>query len=130
MILITSKFKLPRAVSLVWAVCSLAAASSLGFAAGATASTQPSQTGDPCGRIDFAPQSDNIAFDIRTFGVSCSAARAIAGASRSSSLRAGGDRRYQAEGFVCRGQFVQPRGKDYEHYVCARGSRRVVFDRG
>ena len=130
MVLITSKSKLPRAAALAWTVCSLAVASSLAFAAGATASTSPAQTRDACGRIDFAPQSDNIAFDIKTVGVSCSAARAVVGASRSNSLRAGGDRSYQAEGFLCRGQFIQPRGKDYEHYVCARGSRRVVFDRG
>ena len=100
------------------------------FAAGAAASTHLREVGDSCGRIDFAPQSDNIAFDIRTFGVPCSAGRAVAGASRPRALRPGVDHSYQAEGFVCRGQFVRPQGKDYEHYVCTRASGRVVFDRG
>jgi hypothetical protein len=125
-----NKSKLLRAAVPAWPACAIAVALLLALAAGATAATPSHQVGDACGRIDFAPQSDNIAFDIRTFGVPCSAARAVAGASRSSALRPGADHSYQAAGFRCLGQFVQPRGKSYEHYVCASGSGRVVFDRG
>ncbi len=124
--LTTQKTKLRRAAIVVVLVCG----SSMAFAAGATASTPSGEASDSCGRIDFAPQSDNVAFDIRTQGVSCTAARAVAAASRPKSLRPGADHSYAAQGFFCRGQFIQPRGKDYEHYVCARGSERVVFDRG
>ncbi len=126
----TTRSKLLRTALLGWLVCAITLLSALALASGATASTQPQQAGDGCGRIDFAPQSDNIAFDIRTFGVSCSAARAVAGASKSSSLRPGADHSYRADGFFCRGKFIQPRGKDYERYVCARSGGRVVFDRG
>ncbi len=113
-----------------WLVSATVLVAMLTSVAGAQASSQARQADGSCGRIDFAPQSDNVAFDIRTFGVPCSAARAVAGASRSSALRPGARHSYRAEGFLCRGQFVQPRGKDYEHYVCARGSGRVVFDHG
>jgi hypothetical protein len=84
----------------------------------------------PCGSISFALQSDNIAFDIRTAGIPCALARAVASASRSSRLRPGRGRRYRAEDFACRGRFVLPPGKRYEHYVCVRGRATVTFNRG
>jgi hypothetical protein len=126
----SNRSKRLRAAALAWTAGVMAVASSLALATGATAATHSRPGAGACGRIDFAPQSDNIAFDIKTFGVSCSAARAVVGASRSGSLRPGADHSYQSQGFVCHGQFIQPRGKDYEHYVCARGNGRVVFDRG
>ncbi len=83
-----------------------------------------------CASIAFAPNSDDIAFDIKTFGVSCSTGRSVAQASAPSNLRPGPGRAYSVAGFHCQGTFVRPIGKWYEHYVCRNGRTQVVFDRG
>jgi hypothetical protein len=83
-----------------------------------------------CTEIAFAPNSDDIAFDIRTVGATCSTGRSVAQASAPSGLRPGPDRAFRAAGFHCQGTFVQPVGKWYERYVCRSGRTRVVFDRG
>ncbi len=83
-----------------------------------------------CALIAFAPNSDDIAFDIKTLGVTCATGHSVAQASAPSDLRPGPNRAYGAAGFHCRGTFVRPVGKWYEHYVCRSRASRVVFDRG
>ena len=83
-----------------------------------------------CAGIAFAPNSDDIAFDVKTFGVTCLTARSVAQGSAPSGLRPGPDRAYSVAGFHCQGTLVQPVGKWYEHYVCRSGRTQVVFNRG
>ncbi len=83
-----------------------------------------------CPQVDFAPNSDDIAFNIRTVGVTCATGRTVVAGAASDKLRPGPNRSYRTGAFSCRGKFVKPVGKWYEHYVCRSTRARVVFDRG
>jgi hypothetical protein len=83
-----------------------------------------------CGFIAFAPDSDDLAYGIRSTGVSCRTARGVASATAGEAFRPGADHTLQSGTFLCRGTFVQPVGKYYEHYVCRSSRVTVTFDRG
>jgi hypothetical protein len=122
---------LRRAVVIGAVVAGIAVSASLAsVAAGRSSHVRRQPRSASCAQIAFAPNSDDIAFDIKTFGITCATGHSVAQASAPSGLRPGPDRAYAAAGFHCQGRFVQPVGKWYEHYVCRSGATRVVFDRG
>jgi hypothetical protein len=99
-------------------------------AAASTGHTKRSTRNLVCPEVDFAPNSDNIAFNITAAGVTCAIGHTVVTGAAAERLRPGPNRSYRAGGFSCRGTFVKPVGKWYEHYVCRGGRGRVVFDRG
>ncbi len=102
------------------------------LASAATGSTRPTKrsTRLVCPEVTFAPNSDNIAFNITAAGVSCAAGHSVVSGSAGERFRPGPNRSYHAGAFACRGTFVKPVGKWYEHYVCRSAHGRVIFDRG
>ena len=123
--------RLPRAVVIGAVIAGIGASASLAsVAAGRADHGRRQPRSASCAQIAFAPDSDDIAFDIKAFGVTCTTGRAVAQGSAPNGLRPGPGRAYSAAGFHCQGTFVRPIGKWYEHYVCRSGRTRVVFDRG
>lgn len=106
----------------------------VGALASAAAASTPHATRQPrdaaCADVAFKAASDDIAFNIRAVGVSCATGHAVVQGASSDNLRPGPNRAYRAGTFACRGTFVKPVGKWYEHYVCRSDRGRVVFDRG
>ena len=105
-------------------------ASLASVAAGRSSHVRRQPRSASCAQIAFAPDSDDIAFDITAFGVTCATGHSVAQGAAPSGLRPGPGRAYSAAGFHCQGTFVRPVGKWYEHYVCRSGRTRVMFDRG
>jgi hypothetical protein len=117
-------------VSRVAAIAAVAVGVLASAAAGSSTSPRHTPRSKACPQVEFAPSSDNIAYDIRTVGVTCSAGHAIVKASAPTNLRPGPNRSYRAGAFDCRGTFVRPTGKWYERYVCRHGRSTVAFNRG
>ena len=99
-------------------------------AAASAGATKRHDRNTSCAEVDFAPNSDNIAFNIRTAGVSCAAGRSVVDASAPERYRPGPHRSYRSGTFSCRGTFERPMGKWYEHYVCRSIHSQIAFDRG
>ncbi len=104
-------------------------ASLASVAAGRSSHVRRQPRSASCALIAFSPNSDDIAFDIKTFGITCATGHSVAKASAPSAptrTRA----RVHRRRVPLPGHVVRPVGKWYEHYVCRSGATRVVFDRG
>ncbi len=99
-------------------------------AAGSAGHAKPRARIARCAQVDFKPQSDDVAFNITTVGATCATGRTVVQGASPESLRPGPNRSYRSGEFACRGTFMKPLGKWYEHYVCRSSRARVVFDRG
>jgi hypothetical protein len=93
------------------------------------AAVRPSGSKPKCGRIAFAKQSDDVAFNVTVSGARCSVARDVASASAPTWPSTPAERTYTARGFTCVGRLVVPNGMAYEHYVCLRRGAKIAFDR-
>jgi hypothetical protein len=120
----------PRHLARLGLIVALVAGVLASAATGSTRPTKRSTRNLVCPEVAFAPNSDNIAFNITAAGVSCAAGHTVASASAAERFRPGPNRSYRAGAFACRGTFVKPVGKWYEHYVCRSAHGRVIFDRG
>lgn len=88
-------------------------------------------TARACAPVVFAPQSGELADDIRATGVGCREARRIAAFSRSYPItHKGALHRYSYAGFRCIGRDVQPIAIEFVAFRCMRGHQIVVFSRG
>lgn len=99
-------------------------------ASGSASHAKPSARVARCSQLNFKPQSDDVAFNITTVGVNCATGRTVVQGASPERLRPGPNRSYRSGEFACRGTFMKPVGKWYEHYVCRSSRARVVFDRG
>jgi hypothetical protein len=120
-----------RVASALALCCVLAGLPATATARAAAGAARPSGSSKPkCGRIAFAKQSDEVAFNISVSAAGCAVAHDVASASVPTWPSTLAERTYQARGFACVGRLVLPNGKAYEHYVCLRRSAKIIFDRG
>lgn len=84
-----------------------------------------------CGSVGFAENSDYGAFQITTWDVSCSVARAVATASRDVTLKAGSpaNYRFRARDFRCTGYSFEGEGLPTISFTCYRNTAVVTFNR-
>lgn len=81
-----------------------------------------------CAQVGFAPQSDNLATNIRVAGLSCRLAHKLVAKTRPARYRHRG-LRYTAFGFFCGGGQATFTVIPNIRYECDRGSRSMVFNR-
>jgi hypothetical protein len=87
-------------------------------------------SGRVCRPVAFAPQSGELAGDIRAFGVGCAEARRVAARSRRYPItHTGAVHRYTYAGFRCLGRDVQPVAIEFVAFRCTRGREVVAFYR-
>lgn len=79
-----------------------------------------------CGRIAFAPNSDDGVFNIRSKQVRCRKARRLAQAAEPTSV-VHGPFRYRSRGFLCRGR-PEASGLPSVQWICKRKKSRVTFN--
>lgn len=81
-----------------------------------------------CGSVGFAANSDAGAFDIRARNTRCSTARSVARSSEQKDV-GGGDYRYTARGFACRGKYSDAT-LPVVKWTCVAPGKRVIFTQG
>ncbi len=115
---------------LLCAVVTVALAAGLLASAAIGSGTSQHARSATCPQVNFKANSDDVAFNITTFGTTCATGRSVVDGSAPDRLRPGPNRFYRAGTFSCHGRFMKPVGKWYEHYVCRSTRATIEFDRG
>lgn len=86
-------------------------------------------TAGPCADVEFAPNSDNLAVEIRATGVGCVEAEALVRKVATQVRSVGGPSRAEADGWVCTRTSQSDQGLPSSEFECVSGSKRVSFRR-
>lgn len=86
-------------------------------------------TAGPCVNVEFAPNSDNLAVEIRATGVGCVEAEALVRKVGTQLRSVGGPSRVEADGWVCVRTSQSEQGLPSSEFECVNGSRKVTFRR-
>jgi hypothetical protein len=89
----------------------------------------PRASGHKCGGFLLGPTAIDLIEDIRTHGVACSVARAVAKDARDPGASFDTRTKYRSHGFSCHGRFFSPPGggNGHIHFRCAHGRKVVTF---
>ena len=86
-------------------------------------------TAGPCPNVEFAPNSDNLAVEIRATGVGCVEAEALVRKVGTQVRSVGGPSRVEADGWVCVRTSQSDQGLPSSEFECVSGSNKVTFRR-
>lgn len=86
-------------------------------------------TAGPCADVAFAPNSDNLAVEIRAAGVGCVEAEALVRKTGTQVRSVGGPSRVETDGWVCVRTSQSDQGLPSSEFECVSGSKKVVFRR-
>ncbi len=86
-------------------------------------------TAGPCANVEFAPNSDNLAVEIRATGVGCVEAEALVRKVGTHVRSVGGPSRVEADGWVCNRTSQSDQGLPSSEFECISGSKKVTFRR-
>ena len=86
-------------------------------------------TAGPCANVEFAPNSDNLAVEIRATGVGCVEAEALVRKVGAQVRSVGGPSRVEADGWVCTRSSQSDQGLPSSEFECVSGSSKVTFRR-
>ena len=86
-------------------------------------------TAGPCANVEFAPNSDNLAVEIRATGVGCVEAEALVRKVGTQVRSVGGPSRVETDGWVCVRTSQSDQGLPSSEFECVSGSKKVTFRR-